>query len=109
MIRTFYKTITLVFIAVFMFTSWSASAQNRSEEKLGWKLGAQAYSFRLFTLDEAIQKADSSNLRYVEAFPGQTIGGGVEGTMDFNMSPEKRKQVLKLFKKEALPYRLLVW
>ena len=80
----------------------TASAQDRPEEKLGWKLGAQAYSFRLFTLDEAIQKTDSCHLKYIEAFPGQTIGGGIEGKMDFNMPAEKREQVLKLLKDKGI-------
>src|SRR5690554_2911800 len=89
-----------ILLLVVLFSS--AFAQDRPEEKLGWKLGTQAYSFRLFTLNEAIHKTDSSNLKYIEAYPGQTIGGGIEGNMDFNMSAEKRKQVLKLFKDKGI-------
>jgi hypothetical protein len=54
----------------------NASAKN-PEVKLGWELGSQAYTFRLFTFAEAIKKIDSCNLRYVEAFPCQKIGGGI--------------------------------
>lgn len=101
MTRSFYKIIGAVFMALFVFTS-SLSAQDRPEEKLGWKLGAQAYSFRLFTFDDAVRKTDSCGLKYIEAFPGQTIGGGIEGKMDFNMSAEKREQVLKLLKDKGV-------
>ena len=95
---------TIKFLVVLILTSISfvVSAQDRPEEKLGWKLGAQAYSFRLFTFNDAIQKADSCNLKYIEAFPRQVIGGGIEGAMDFNMPPEKREQVLKLLKDKGI-------
>lgn len=101
MTRSFYKIIGAVFMALFVFSS-SLSAQDFSEEKLGWKLGAQAYSFRLFTFEDAVRKTDSCGLRYIEGFPGQTIGGGIEGNMDFNMSAEKREQVLNLLKDKGI-------
>lgn len=66
------------------------------EEKLGWKLGAQAYTFRLYTFAEALDKIDSADLRYVEAFPGQTIGAGNEEKMGYTLSEEGRALVKKL-------------
>ena len=54
-----------------------ALAQTNPEDKAGWKLGAQSYTFRLFSLADALKKIDSCGLKYVEAFPGQTIGGGI--------------------------------
>jgi len=42
-------------------------------EKLGWRLGCQAYTFRLFTFYEAIDKVASLGLHYIEAYPGQTL------------------------------------
>jgi sugar phosphate isomerase/epimerase len=77
--------------------NYGAFAQN-PEEKLGWKLGSQAYTFRLFTFFEAGDKIKSAGLHYVEAFPGQNIGGGIEGKMDFNMPADKRNQILKKLK-----------
>jgi sugar phosphate isomerase/epimerase len=68
------------------------------ELKLGWELGSQAYTFRLFTFAQAIKKIDSCNLRYVEAFPGQEIGGGIEGKMGPDMDDVKRKAVLEMLK-----------
>lgn len=76
--------------------------QNYPEEKLGWHLGAQAYSFRLFTFDEALQKTDSAGLKFIESYPGQAIGGNIEGKMDFSMSPEKQEQVLKLLRDRGI-------
>lgn len=74
-----------------------AAAKN-PEYKLGWQLGSQAYTFRLFSFAQAIEKIDSCNLRYVEAFPGQKIGGGIEGTMGPDMDDAKRKAVLAMLK-----------
>lgn len=81
-----------------MNSNKSGSAAKNPESKLGWELGSQAYTFRLFTFAEAIKKIDSCNLRYVEAFPGQKIGGGIEGTMGPDMDDAKRKAVLEMLK-----------
>jgi sugar phosphate isomerase/epimerase len=35
-------------------------------EKIGWRLGCQAYTFKLFTFYEAIEKTASLGLRYIE-------------------------------------------
>src|SRR5690606_20945820 len=80
----------------------SSVAQRNSEDKAGWKLGSQAYSFRLFTFAEAIRKIDSCGLKYVEAFPGQQIGGGIDGKMDFKMDAATRQAVKKLVKDKGL-------
>lgn len=72
------------------------------ETKLGWKLGAQAYTFKLFTFSEAIDKIDSCGLKYVEAYPGQSIGGGIEGKMDYNMNADTRAKVLQLLKAKGI-------
>lgn len=96
------KAISMISIALLVFISSFVFAQDHPEDKLGWKLGAQAYSFRLYTFNDAIQKTDSANLKYIEAYAGQTIGGGIEGKMDFNMSPEKRKQILQLLKSKGI-------
>lgn len=82
--------------------SLPALAQKNPEDKAGWKLGAQSYTFRLFTFDEALKKIDSCGLKYVEAFPGQKLGGNLEGTMDFKMSASKRQEVKNLLKKHGI-------
>ncbi|WP_234733202.1 sugar phosphate isomerase/epimerase family protein [Tellurirhabdus bombi] len=78
------------------------AAQKAPEDKAGWKLGAQAYSFRLFPFAEALRKIDSCGLKYVEAFPGQEIGGGVSGKMDFKMDAQTRQAVKKLLKDKGI-------
>lgn len=78
--------------------STASVSKNNPEAKLGWKLGAQAYTFKLFTFAQALKKIDSCKLSYVEAFAGQQIGGGIEGKMGPDMDVAKRKAVLEMLK-----------
>lgn len=79
----------------------------RPEEKLGWHLGVQSYTFKRFTFVESLTKADSCGLDYLEAFPSQEIGGGVSGVMHFSMDARTRgrlKELLKASGKKILSY-----
>jgi len=93
------STILCAFFALCSVVTW---AQENPEDKIGWKLGAQSYTFRLFTFDEALRKIDSCGLKYVEAFPGQKLGGGLGGSMDFKMDAAKRQEVKALLKKHGI-------
>lgn len=64
-------------------------------EKLGWRLGLQAYSFNGFTFFEAVDMNAALGLHVIEAFPGQRINGNSDAKMGPDMSPEVRKEVLK--------------
>ena len=65
-------------------------------EKNGWKLAIQAWSFKEFTFAEAVAKVKDMGVKYIEMFPGQKIGGGIEGTTMFDMDKATRDKVLKL-------------
>jgi sugar phosphate isomerase/epimerase len=80
----------------------SAKNSKAPESGLGWKLGAQAYTFRMFSFFEALDKIDSCGLKYVEAYPGQKIGGGMEGNMDFKMDEAKRTAILRRAKEKGI-------
>ena len=62
-------------------------------EQLGWRLGVQAYTFNRFTFFEAVDKIASMNLKYVEAYPGQTISKDSDEKISYTMSDETRKIV----------------
>lgn len=83
-------------------SSGSSSITSYPEEKYGWKLGSQAYTFNRFTFFEAIDKIDSCKLRYVEGFPRQTLGGGLEGTLDYRMDAALREQILSKLKEKGV-------
>ena len=42
-------------------------------EKLGWRLGCQAYCFRMFTFYEAVDKVASLGLHYIEGGAGHSL------------------------------------
>jgi len=50
-----------------------ASAASHPEEKLGWRLGCQAYTFRAMTLFETLDVLKKLDIHYVELFPGQRL------------------------------------
>jgi len=72
----------------------SAARGAPNAEKLGWRLGCQAYSFNKFTFYEAVDKNASLGLKYIEAYPGQQLSKEKpDVTFDHNMSAETREEV----------------
>lgn len=54
-------------------SSARASRDDSAAEKLGWRLGTQAWTFRDRTTFEAIETAEKLGLKYMELFPGQPM------------------------------------
>lgn len=68
------KNITLILLMALFLASPALQAKSKAE-KMGWRLGAQSYSFHKFTLTEALDKIQSLGLKYVEVYPGHKLGG----------------------------------
>jgi len=64
-------------------------------EKLGWRLGCQAYSFNRFTFFEAVDKTASLGLHCIEGYPSQRISKKLSAAMGADMTAAHRKEVLK--------------
>lgn len=65
-------------------------------EKLGWRLGCQAYSFNRFSFYEAVDKNASLGLRYLEAYPGQKLSAEKPNVnIGPEMSADARAEVKK--------------
>lgn len=72
-----------------------------------WQLGSQAYTFRLFSLEETLEKLNSIGVRYVELYPGQKINKTGEATTNFSASKadlETIKNLLEKYDVEAVAY-----
>ena len=65
------------------------------EQKVTRKVAVQAYSFKEFTFFEAIDKTVEAGASYIEAYPGQDIGGEIEGNTNFSMDQETRDIIKK--------------
>lgn len=75
---------------------------NSSANKLDWKLGSQAYTFKNFTFAETLDKIGSIDLKYVEAYPGQKIGNSIEGNMHYTMDKATQKKVKELLNSKGI-------
>lgn len=83
-----------------MATQQGAPATARDDaaaEKLGWRLGAQAWTFRDRSAFEAIATAHRLGLKYIELYPGQPLA---PETKDVKVGPEMGEQPLAALKKK---------
>ena len=86
----------MAFVAVFALAPLSVAAGPGAPnaEKLGWRLGCQAYSFNRFTFFEAVDKVASLGLKYIEGYPGQGLSPEKPDIkFDHNMSAETQAEV----------------
>ncbi|MHC4574985.1 MAG: sugar phosphate isomerase/epimerase family protein [Planctomycetota bacterium] len=69
----------------------------------GWQLGTQAFTFRKFTFYEAIDKAASLGLNWIEAYPGQRLSGD---RPDVRLTHEMRAEIRKEVKQRLAETRV---
>jgi sugar phosphate isomerase/epimerase len=68
----------------------------------GFKLGVQMWTFMKFSFADALDKVDSSGIKNIEAFIGQKLGGGMQGSYGFDMSKETRDKLKNLLHKKGI-------
>ncbi len=79
----------------------------RAQEKLGWRLGVEAYTFHKFTLFETIDKTAQLGLPYVGGLSFQPVSAEIPKNFDPQLSDEELQQVrLKL---DAAGVRMLTY
>jgi sugar phosphate isomerase/epimerase len=95
--RTFLKSSGVLTAGVGLSGfAWAEEKASKTPnaDKLGWRLGCQAWTFNKFTLFEAIDKTAELGLRFVEAFPhGQKISTMNSEKFGPKMSADDRKLV----------------
>ena len=64
------------------------SAGAYTEEPFGWRVGPTAWSFRLFSFFEAIDKTASLGMSYIEAFEGQSVLPGEDAKLGPDMAED---------------------
>ena len=68
-----------------------------------WKIGVQFWTFHKFNFMTAIAKADSAHIQYVEAFPGQPLGGDfTDSAFDISLSADGRMKIKELLKTKGI-------
>lgn len=79
----------------------------RAQEKLGWRLGVEAYTFHKYTLFEAIDKTSQLGLPYMGGLSFQKVSSEVPKNFDPQLSDEELKPIrLKL---DSAGVRLLTY
>jgi sugar phosphate isomerase/epimerase len=71
---------------------------NSTDVTKNWKIGVQMWTFNHFPFVTALDKVDSAGAKYIEAYPGQELGGGMKGGFGIDMSADdkaKLKQILQ--------------
>ena len=61
-----------------LFINCATAGDSAGAEKLGWRLGLQAYTFRALTFFETVDKAHELGLKYIEMYGGQKLKPGSE-------------------------------
>jgi sugar phosphate isomerase/epimerase len=64
---------------------WAQGAP--AAEKIGWRLGMQAYTFHHYTFFEAVEKTAQLGLKWIEAYPGQILNKKYKDTKFNHAAP----------------------
>lgn len=67
-----------------------------------WKIGVQLWTFHFVPFVQALDKADSAGVKYLEAFPGQKLGGDMKGNFGLDMTPEEKTKIKQLLQSKGL-------
>jgi sugar phosphate isomerase/epimerase len=82
--------------------SGAVKADSSMGSTAGFKLGVQMWTFRFFSFSDALDKVDSAGIRNIEAFFGQKLGGGMEGSYGTEMSKPTREKLKQLLQKKNI-------
>ena len=67
-----------------------------------WKIGVQMWTFRMFPFAEALDKVDSCGVKYIEAFWGQPLGGGMKDSFGVRMSGDSKAKLKQLLQQKGI-------
>lgn len=82
--------------------STSVATSDSGNVTANWKLGVQMWTFRMFTFAEALDKADSAGIKYIEAFWGQPLGAGMKDSFGIRMSDESKAKLKQLLQQKGI-------
>ena len=68
-----------------------------------WKIGVQLWTFHTAgPFVTSIERTDSAGLKYVEAFPGQPLGGDMKDSFGIRMSAESKAKIKQLLQAKGI-------
>ncbi len=98
---------TLISSVLGMLLSGVVMAENPEQHPCpqsydGWRMGVQTWSFKKFTLFEAIDKTRSLGLEYIQAYPGQKVSDKINKGFGPDLSPQQREKVKAKLKETGI-------
>jgi type 1 glutamine amidotransferase/sugar phosphate isomerase/epimerase len=79
----------------------------RAQEKLGWRLGIEAYTFHKFTFYDAIDKTAQLGLHYIGGLSFQKVSSDIPKNFDPQLTDEELRRIR--FKLDAAGLRLMTY
>lgn len=98
------------FFTVFLFTRCNnatqpadnTTAKDSVDVTKNWKLGVQMWTFNHFPFVTALDKVDSAGIKFIEAFPGQPLGGGMTDSFGIAMSADSRAKLKTILQSKGI-------
>jgi sugar phosphate isomerase/epimerase len=78
------------------------SGKDSADVTKNWKIGVQMWTFMRFPFVTALDKVDSAGAKYIEAFPGQELGGGMKGAFGIDMSADEKAKVKQILQAKGI-------
>lgn len=75
---------------------------NASGKQLKWDIACQAYTYKEFTLSEALAEMEKLNIKFVELYSGQMMSPDDQRNTHFSMPLEQRIDLKSLLKKHHI-------
>jgi sugar phosphate isomerase/epimerase len=68
----------------------------------GWRIGVQMWTFHYVPFVKALDKADSAGVKYIEAYPGQALGGDMKDTFGIRMSADSKAKIKQILQAKGI-------
>src|ERR1700704_116825 len=98
--KKFSLRISSLLFGAIIFTACNRSPS--SVEDNDWKLGVALYTFHTFSFPDALAKADSSGVAYVEGFTFEKAGADLDDSLVLQLSSAGIDKLKELIQKSGL-------
>ncbi|MDP4149437.1 MAG: sugar phosphate isomerase/epimerase [Bacteroidota bacterium] len=97
-------------IACIVYSCHDQSKEATSEVPAGdstgvtrdWRIGVQMWTFHYVPFVKALEKADSAGVKFIEAFPGQPLGGDMKDSFGIRMSAGSKAEIRKILQSKGI-------
>lgn len=90
--KKYFIGVFFLLVHNYMFSQYS--------NKNSWKLSIQTWTFHKYSFLQSVEKADSLGVKFLEVYPGQKVGGDIQGAFSYTLDKDSRDKL-----KQFLEYR----